>query len=155
MSETPGDHPHAFDEPPRWQIPWISRRHVLLYQWTNGEIGGDLGPYPGIVIHTKGRRTGKEHSICLPAIPDGDDCLVVGSFAGGQAPSGVVPEHAGGPRSPRAGGPARLPRQGHRPSPARSAPQTWARITAESPWYADYQTRTDREIPLVRLAEIP
>ena len=32
--------------------------------------------------------------------------------------------------------------------------ETWAWLTAESPWYADYQTRTDREIPLVRLTEI-
>ena len=27
----------------------------------------------------------------------------------------------------------------------------WERINAEAPWYAGYQQRTSREIPLIRL----
>jgi deazaflavin-dependent oxidoreductase (nitroreductase family) len=30
---------------------------------------------------------------------------------------------------------------------------TWAGLTADRPWYNDYQSRTDRRIPLVRLVE--
>ena len=154
MSETPGDHPHAFDEPPRWQIPWISRRHVLLYQWTNGEVAGDLGPYPGIIIHTTGRRSGKEHSICLPAIPDGDDCLVVGSFAGAKRHPAWYLNMQAEPEVRVQAGP-RVYRAKAITLTGEERAQAWARITAESPWYADYQTRTEREIPLVRLTEVP
>ena len=31
--------------------------------------------------------------------------------------------------------------------------ETWARLTADRRWYLDYQAKTDREIPLVRLRE--
>jgi deazaflavin-dependent oxidoreductase (nitroreductase family) len=31
---------------------------------------------------------------------------------------------------------------------------TWAGLTADRPWYDDYQSRTDRRIPLVRLVEL-
>ena len=30
----------------------------------------------------------------------------------------------------------------------------WAALIADRPYYADYQTRTDRRIPLVRLVEL-
>ena len=154
MSETPADHPHAFEEPPRWQIPWISRRHVLLYQWTDGEIGGDLGPYPGIIIHTTGRRSGMRHSICLPAIPYGDDCLVVGSFAGAKGhPSWYLNMQANPEVRVQAG--PRVYQAKATTLTGDERAEAWARLTAESPWYADYQTRTDREIPLVRLTAIP
>ena len=32
--------------------------------------------------------------------------------------------------------------------------ETWAGLTADRPWYDDYQSRTDRQIPLVRLVEL-
>jgi hypothetical protein len=31
----------------------------------------------------------------------------------------------------------------------------WERISAEAPWYAGYQQRTSREIPLIRLTRTP
>jgi hypothetical protein len=31
---------------------------------------------------------------------------------------------------------------------------TWAGLVADRPWYDDYQSRTDRQIPLVRLVEL-
>jgi len=146
------DHPHSFIEPPRWLIPWISRHHVLVYQWTNGKVGGQLGPYPGIIIHTKGRRTGKTHSICLPAIPDGNDCIIVASFAGAK-------RHPAWYLNMVANAEVRV-QWGSRIYHASASTLTgderrlkWEEITADSPWYADYQTRTDREIPLVRLTE--
>ena len=32
--------------------------------------------------------------------------------------------------------------------------ETWTGLTADRPWYDDYQSRTDRQIPLVRLVEL-
>jgi hypothetical protein len=31
--------------------------------------------------------------------------------------------------------------------------RTWAQLVADRPYYDDYQSRTDRRIPLVRLVE--
>ena len=32
--------------------------------------------------------------------------------------------------------------------------ETWTALNADRPWYDDYQSRTDRQIPLVRLVEL-
>ena len=32
--------------------------------------------------------------------------------------------------------------------------ETWMALNVDRPWYDDYQSRTDRQIPLVRLVEL-
>ena len=155
MAETPrptfGERA-AMKTPPRWMIPWISRTHVALYKLTNGGIGSKLAGKPGILVRTIGARSGRAHTICLPYVRVRGERVIVASFAGGPTnpawyhnlkanPDVVVREQARvfWARAEVLSGDERV--------------VAWSAVVDDSPWYAEYQKRTTRQIPLVRLRE--
>lgn len=110
-----------------------------------------------VVLHTIGRRSGQEHKVALPYWQDPDGHrVVVGSFSG-------APQHPAWYLNlcDRSKNPEVLVRVQGRSfwADAQSLDgdeyqETWAGLTADRPWYNDYQSRTDRRIPLVRLVEV-
>ena len=105
-----------------------------------------------LALTTTGARSGVPRTVTLAWFPDGEDAwLVVASYGGAaQHPAWYVnmakhPEHVwitvGG-------------RKIHvRPESLKGAEraEAWRRIVAQAPGYAGYATKTDREIPVVRL----
>ena len=144
----------AFSEPTRDEIPGISRGHVAAMEQTDDDAAWVIAGMHHVVLHTIGRRSGKEHKVALPFWADAaGNPVVVGSFAGApQHPSWYLN------LSDRDANPEVLVRrQGHL---YWSVPDildddeytaTWAGLTADRPYYNDYQSRTDRRLPLVRL----
>jgi deazaflavin-dependent oxidoreductase (nitroreductase family) len=139
-----------FPTPPRWLIPWISRVHVALYKLTAGRIGGRLAGKPGLLLRTIGARSGKAHTVCLPYLPLDDDRVIVASYAGAPKhpawyfnlrtnPEVIVRDHAA------------VFLADARILEGDEYAEVWAKVVADAPWYADYQARTERRIPLVRL----
>jgi deazaflavin-dependent oxidoreductase (nitroreductase family) len=108
------------------------------------------------VLRTIGRKSGKEHKVALPFWRDADGHpVVVASFSG--APAHPSWYHN---RSDRDAHPEVLARVQGRSFWADAQvlggddyDTVWAGLVADRPHYADYQTRTDRKIPLVRLLE--
>lgn len=109
-----------------------------------------------VLLRTIGRKSGKEHKVALPywRDPEGHR-IVVASFAGfDQHPSWFVN------LADRDANPEVLVKvQG---GAFWSVPEIldgdeytriWELLVADRAWYADYQARTDRRIPLVRLPE--
>jgi deazaflavin-dependent oxidoreductase (nitroreductase family) len=142
----------AMRTPPQWLIPWISRTHVALYKLTSGRIGAKLAGKPGILVRTVGAKSGKVHTICLPFIPYEGDRIIVASFGGGPRnpawyhnlrahPDVVIRDKSRvfWAHASEVAGPER--------------DRVWEVVVADSPWYARYQTRTTRTIPLIRLRE--
>src|SRR5204863_5495344 len=72
-----------FDEPPREQIPVISRAHVGAMESSDADevwIGAGMHQ---LLLRTVGRRSGKEHKVALPYWEDENgDRIVVASYAG-------------------------------------------------------------------------
>jgi deazaflavin-dependent oxidoreductase (nitroreductase family) len=142
----------AMRTPPRWLIPWISRTHVALYKLTSGRIGAKLAGKPGILVRTVGARSGKAHTICLPYIPYEGDRVIVASFGGG-------PNNPAWYHNLRANPDVAIRDRGRvfwahaSEITGDERARVWAIVVADSPWYAQYQTRTTRTIPLVRLRE--
>ena len=142
----------AMRTPPRWLIPWISRTHVALYKLTSGRVGAKLAGKPGILVRTTGARSGKVHTICLPFLPYEGDRVIVASFGGG-------PKNPAWYHNLRAH-PDVVVRDRGRVFWAHATvvegderPAVWDAVVADAPWYATYQTRTTRTIPLIRLRE--
>jgi deazaflavin-dependent oxidoreductase (nitroreductase family) len=142
----------AMRTPPRWIIPWISRTHVALYKLTSGRVGAKLAGKPGILVRTIGARSGKVHTICLPFLPYEGDRVIVASFGGG-------PKNPAWYHNLRAH-PDVVVRDRGRVFWAHATviegderPAVWDAVVADAPWYATYQTRTTRTIPLIRLRE--
>ena len=105
-----------------------------------------------VVLTTLGSRSGLERSSTVASFPEGDGTWLVVASMGGEArhPSWYVnlaknPDRVflqvGGKRF-------RV-----RPMSLDGAERAtaWKRITTEGPHFAEYQTKTDREIPVVRL----
>jgi deazaflavin-dependent oxidoreductase (nitroreductase family) len=143
----------AMRTPPAWLIPWISRTHVALYKLTNGRIGAKLAGKPGILVRTVGARSGKVHTVGLPYVPYEGDRILVASFGGG-------PKNPAWFHNLRAN-PEVVVRDRARVFwalasvvPEEEREQIWATVVADSPWYGEYQKRTTRLIPLLRLREL-
>lgn len=143
-------------EPPRDEIPGISRAHVAAMEASDADaiwIGAGMHH---LVLRTVGRRSGNEHKVALPYWRDADGArIVVASFAG-------APDHPSWylNLSDRTANPevlVRLQRRSFWAEPeildGEEYDRIWAAIVADRPFYDDYRTRTERLLPLVRLVE--
>jgi len=146
-----------FVEPSRDEIPKISADHVKAMESTDDDAAWLIAGMHHVVVHTIGRKSGKEHKVALPFWSDGDGHrVVVASFAGApQHPSWYL-NLADKEANPE----VRIRVQGGlfwadaQILDGDEYTATWAGLTADRPYYDDYQTRTDRRIPLVRLVEL-
>lgn len=143
----------AHRTPPQWLIPWITRAHIALYKLTNGRVGSTVAGKPAILVRTIGARSGAFHTVALPYLSYNGDRLVVASFGGG-------PKNPAWYHNLRAHPDIVVRDRGHvfwahaeeLEGDERAA--AWDAIVADSPWYAEYQQRTTRTIPVIRLREI-
>jgi deazaflavin-dependent oxidoreductase (nitroreductase family) len=143
-----------FTEPDRAVIPGISRAHVAAMEASADDAVWIVAGMHHVIIRTIGRRSGNEHKVALPfwLDPEGHR-IVVASFSG-------APQHPAWylNLTDRTANPeVRIRVQdGEYWADAEilegdDYTATWAGLTADRAYYNDYQTRTDRRIPLVRL----
>lgn len=146
-----------FVEPPRDEIPGISRQHVAAMETSDADEVWVVAGMRHVLLRTIGRKSGHEHKVALPYWLDGDGRrVVVASFAGApQHPSWYLN------LTDRTANPELLVLdQGYRfwadgqVLNGSEYDDTWAGLIADRAYYANYQTRTDRTIPLVRLVEL-
>jgi deazaflavin-dependent oxidoreductase (nitroreductase family) len=106
-----------------------------------------------LYLTTTGAKTGQKHQTTVARFPDGDDAWLVVASAAGSAhnpawyhniaahPDQVWIEFGG---------------QQMRVTPVQldgqARAQAWQRVTASQPRYAGYERKTDRQIPVIRLA---
>jgi deazaflavin-dependent oxidoreductase (nitroreductase family) len=145
-----------FERPPRDVIPDISRAHVAAQEASDDDAVWVAAGMQHVIIQTIGRKSGREHKVTLPYWLDRDrHRVVVASFAG-------APQHPAWylNLADREANPQVLCRvQGGQfwadaeLLDGDDYAKTWAALTADRPYYVDYQSETERRIPLVRLRE--
>lgn len=124
--------------------------HALVYRFTRGVIGRRLVDNDMLLLTTKGHRTGKNHTVPLLYLQDDDRYVVIASYGG-------RPRHPTWYDNLVAEPAVRVQVRSRRQSMrARTATpeergQWWPRIVNAYDDYAVYQSRTDREIPVVFL----
>jgi deazaflavin-dependent oxidoreductase (nitroreductase family) len=143
----------AFVEPSRDEIPGISRQHVAAMESSDADQVWELAGMWHVLVHTVGRKSGKVHKVALPYWQDADGHrVVVASFSG-------APQHPAWylNLTDRTANPEVLIREQGRLYWADAQildgdeyRSTWAGLTADRAYYNDYQSRTDRRLPLVR-----
>ncbi|MEZ4503709.1 MAG: nitroreductase family deazaflavin-dependent oxidoreductase [Dehalococcoidia bacterium] len=128
---------------------WV-RKQVELYESTNGAEGTELRGLPVIIVTNRGRKTGGVRKTPLMRVADGDGYVLVASRGG-------APEHPKWyfnlldesnvtirDRDQVTEMRAELVEDG----PERD--RLWALAVEAFPPYAEYQTRTERVIPVFR-----
>ena len=128
--------------------------HVRRYRETGGEVGHVWKEGSSVLLlTTTGRRTGERRTVPLIYAEDGDRYVIVASKGGAPAHPGwyrnlvktpdvelqvlddVFPAHA-------------------RTAEGEERERLWATVNEVWPHYAEYQTRTERIIPVVVLERV-
>ena len=144
MSE-PGRAPEK--PPPRWVLKAFTRTHVFLNQATGGHAFNKLGGDDVCFVTMTGAKSGRQITNPLMYVPHGEGVLLVASQGG--APKNPVwynnivkhPDIEVRHRGRRMQLRARL-------ATAEEKPSLWPICDAHYAPYADYRTRTTRDIPI-------
>ena len=138
-------------EPEYAPSPWeFVADHVERYLASDGEDGYEMEGAPCVILTTTGRRTGKVRRTPLIRVHDGEHYLVVASLGG-------APRHPVWYLNLLADPEVTLQDRGvvHELVARTASPEEKARLwpvaVAAWPDYANYQAKTDRDIPLVVL----
>lgn len=130
------------------------KEHVKRYQETDGEVGHDWEKgTTTLILTTTGRKSGEQRSTPLIYRPHGDDVMVVASKGGSDAAPLWYLNIQDNPE-------VHVQVKGDRyTARARTAtpeekPEMWRRMAEVWPDYDTYQTKTDREIPVVVLERV-
>lgn len=139
-----------------WTIPWSTRLQIWIYERSGGRLYTKAMGMHHLLMWTVGRKSGRTNICCLPFWIDPDEHRI------------VVASLAGGPRNPawyhnladRSANPEVLVRDKrhrfHAQAEILEGPdreRIWNLLVIDRPFYVDYQARTERQIPLVRLVE--
>jgi deazaflavin-dependent oxidoreductase (nitroreductase family) len=122
-----------------------------VYRASGGRLMGSYDGNPVVLLHHVGRRSGEARVTPLIYLEDGDDIVVVGSMGG-------TPKHPAWVHNLKAQ-PATQVEVGRerravtaRVADAEERARLWPRLVEHYPAFANYQARTEREIPVVILA---
>jgi deazaflavin-dependent oxidoreductase (nitroreductase family) len=105
---------------------------------------------PVLLLETIGRKSGKKRTTPLLYLPDGRNTVIVASKGGAAKHPAWWLNLRANPETAVQVGPRTLEMRAEETT-GEDRERLWRRLVAMYPGYADYQRRTDREIPVVRL----
>jgi deazaflavin-dependent oxidoreductase (nitroreductase family) len=135
-------------------LPLIARIFVqgqaLIYRATGGKLASTMQGDPIIVLSTRGRKSGKVRHLPLARLIEGDSMYVIASLGGAPKNPDWYHNLKANPDVEVQNGADRYKaRATVLPEPERT--QVWQRVVAALPGFAEYQKKTSRVIPIVRL----
>jgi len=126
--------------------------HKQLFVSTKGRIGGKAFGMPVLMLSTIGRKSGKVRTTMLTSpVQDGEDVIIIASYGGDN-------RHPTWFLNLRDNPEVEITMQGRtrkmkaHVATAEEKEALWPRVTGKYRGYASYQTRTDRDIPVVILS---
>jgi deazaflavin-dependent oxidoreductase (nitroreductase family) len=128
--------------------------HRAILKISGGKAGWHVSNMPVLELRTIGRQSGQPRSVMLTSpIQEGTTIVVVASYGGDDRHPAWFLNLRDNPQVEVAfqGQPARPMRA--RAANAEERGRLWPLVVAKHQNYADYQTKTDREIPLVLLED--
>ncbi len=124
--------------------------HAGVYRATKGRVFGRMGKSPLLLLNTVGRKSGKKRTTPLIYVMDGEDFVLIASKGG-------APSHPAWYLNLMAN-PEVTVEVGDRDLRVRAEEvhgeektRLWQKMVETYPTYDDYQTKTEREIPLLKL----
>jgi deazaflavin-dependent oxidoreductase (nitroreductase family) len=132
-------------------ISLLGEEHIRRYRETDGEVGYLWNGATALLLTTTGRKTGQARTQPLIFASNGADYLVVASMGGApKHPSWYLNLVDNPDAEVQVKGDV-IPVRAHTAT-AEEKPRLWKIVTEQWPNYDVYQTRTDREIPVVVLS---
>jgi deazaflavin-dependent oxidoreductase (nitroreductase family) len=128
-------------------------RQMKKYRNAQGPEQAKFMGFPILLLTTIGARTGKEHTHVLGGFPDGKDAWLVVASKGGAAthPAWFI-NLAKNPHQVRIQVGNRKLKANVESLQGEAREKAYEKVVAVAKNYAGYRTKTDREIPVIRLA---
>jgi deazaflavin-dependent oxidoreductase (nitroreductase family) len=134
------------------QLKAMNAVHRCVLKITGGRLGWRVAGMPVLELTTMGRKSGQRRTVILTSpVQEGDAIVIVASRGGADHHPDWFLNLCDHPEVDVAfaGRPKQLMQA--RVATAEERESLWPRVTAAYKSYAAYQTKTDREIPLVLL----
>jgi deazaflavin-dependent oxidoreductase (nitroreductase family) len=130
--------------------------HRTVLRISGGHLGGQTANMPVVELTTTGRKSGRPHTVLLTSpVRDGEAIVVVASRGGADHhPAWFLNLRDHPDVDVAVGGEPRRPMRARVADPDERA-RLWPQVVAKYKGYGNYQTKTDREIPLVLLEPVP
>jgi len=138
--------------PSDFQLKMMNAIHRGVLKISGGRLGWRAGRMPVVELTTTGRKTGQPRTVMLTSpVQEGSTIVIVASRGGDDHHPAWFLNLRDHPEVEVSTGrePKRTMRSRVATADERAA--LWPRVTAAYKGYANYQTKTDREIPLVLL----
>lgn len=129
---------------------WLSAIHAGAYKLTGGHVGRRFVNNDMLLLTTTGRSSGRDHTVPLLYLRDEPDVLVIASWGGRDYPPDWYLNLTAEPRVNVQIDANRWPGNAQELSEPERA-EWWRHAVAAYNGYAEYQTRTDRVIPIIRI----
>jgi deazaflavin-dependent oxidoreductase (nitroreductase family) len=131
----------------------LSKLHTSLYRATGGRVGKRLVDNDMLLLTTTGRVSGQRHTVPLLYLKDGRDLIVIASWGGRD-------DHPEWYLNLLADPSLEIELPGRRTAVVAETvagderASWWDQAVAAYDGYAEYQSRTQRQIPIVRLRPV-
>jgi deazaflavin-dependent oxidoreductase (nitroreductase family) len=137
--------------------PGPMKKLMLWFMRLTHRLGArQMDGTPVLLVITRGARSGESRATPVMCFPDGDSAwLVVASFGGAARHPAWFVNMARHPDDVWVEADGGRVRVAPRSLQDAERDEAWKRITTQSSRFAGYQQKTDREIPVVRLAAVP
>ncbi|MFJ2955192.1 nitroreductase family deazaflavin-dependent oxidoreductase [Streptomyces sp. NBC_00669] len=131
---------------------WVAEQ-AERYESSNGTEGTDMNGSPCLLIDYLGRRSGVWHRTVLIYGRDGEDYLIVASKGGSDEHPVWFLSVRDNPEVHLRVGTERFAARAEVLSPQEKA-RVWPHLVEVYPPYQEYQEKTERDIPVVRLRRV-
>jgi deazaflavin-dependent oxidoreductase (nitroreductase family) len=127
--------------------------HSGVYRATKGKLFGRMGKSPILLLNTVGRKSGKKRTTPLLYVMDGEDFVLIASKGGAPThPAWYLNLMANPDVTVEVGD--REVRVRAEEVGGEEKTRLWQKMVEMYPTYDDYQTKTQREIPLLVLRPV-
>jgi deazaflavin-dependent oxidoreductase (nitroreductase family) len=130
-----------------------SGAHAGVYRATKGKLFGRMGKSPILLLNTVGRKSGKKRTTPLLYVMDGEDFVLIASKGGAPTHPAWYLNLMANPDVAVEVGDREVRVRAEEVSGAEKT-RLWQKMVEMYPTYDDYQTKTEREIPLLVLRPV-
>jgi len=127
---------------------------VQLYRWSNGRLMGKVRGVRVLLLTVAGRKTGVEHTTSVSYFEDGGSFVVTGSAGGSPSEPQWFKNLRHADLAVIEVGPTRIAVRVEIAGPEEHS-ILWNKLIAVAPFFAKYQTKVEREIPMAILKPTP
>ena len=125
--------------------------NIAIYQISRGRLGSQLGPQTVLLLHSVGRKSGKDYTTPITYFRDGNNYLLVASNWGGEKNPDWYLNLLQQKSTTIQVKDRTIPVDAHLVE-GEEYERLWQLVTRQNAQYLQYQQKTTRRIPIVKLS---